>query len=182
MCTFPPSFFMAPNREHLGAVCPGSACWILRCTCTFKDLNVEVAKVDGSLGHQPWLICIVAWRELLLYSLFHVFLLLAVLGSGLAHAGIVLSAHSQGDSQPPRCIVPHQKFMIQLDTSSGGSGNSKDRRVKGVLFHVLQSVSLYKRGWEKLFLSAGHSAHSQVRQWVRMRVGDWIFLLLPHLC
>lgn len=87
---------------------------------------------------------------------------LSCAGSGLAHAGIVLSAHSQGDSQPP-CIVPHQKFMIQLDTSSGGSGNSRNRRVKGVLAHALQSVSLYKRGWEKLFLSAGHSAHSQVR-------------------
>lgn len=80
------------------------------------------------------------------------------------YLGIVLSGYSHGDSQLPPCITPHQKFIIQLDTSSGGSGNSKNRRVKGVLAHMLQSVSLYRRGWKKLFLSAGHSAHTQVRQ------------------
>lgn len=165
MCTFPPSFFVASNRDLPTLVlCPWE--WLLDIEMhrTFRDLNVEVAKVDGGLGCQPWLTRTVTWRELLVHSLFHVYLLFPVLRSGLAHTAIVLSCHSHGDSQPPYCIVPHQKFIIQLDTSSGGSRNSKNRGVKGVLAHVLQSVSLYKRGWKKLFVSAARSAHTQVRQ------------------
>lgn len=161
MCTFPPSFFVASNRDLPTLVlCPWEWLLDIEMHMTFRDLNVEVAKVDGGLGCQPWLTRTVTWRELLVHSLFHVYLLFPVLRSGLAHTAIVLSCHSHGDSQPPHCIVPHQKFIIQLDTSFGGSRNSKNRGVKGVLAHVLQSVSLYKRGWKKLFVSAGRSAHT----------------------
>lgn len=53
-------------------------------------------------------------------------------------------------------------YHIFVNFSSGGSGNSKNRRVKVVLADVLHSMSSYKGGWKKLPLSAGHSAHTEV--------------------
>lgn len=61
-------------------------------------------------------------------------------------------------------------YHIFVNFSSGGSGSSKNRRVKVVLAHVLQSMSSYKRGWKKLLLSAGHSAHTEVRQCSSLRL------------
>lgn len=57
-----------------------------------------------------------------------------------------------------------------------------------VLTHVLQSVSSCKRGWRKLMLSGGYSAHTEVRQcsslrlpwmWGTLYEASWFFLLLP---
>lgn len=114
-----------------------------------------------------------------MFALFHVFLLLALLRSGLAHVGIVLGGHSHGDSQPPPCIIPHQKFIIgHLDTSSGGSGNSKNGRVKESWLMCFKACTCTKGGGRNCF-SQQVIVHTEVRQCLDK--GRWLdFPPLPR--